>query len=89
MVRPHTLKEPKQRRGKTRPRASTGFRKIALATIMTVAVGLWVCSSDQVIDNSVGFLAGTTKIVAKGAMGVGKLTKKRRREDRWCRRLNQ
>jgi hypothetical protein len=72
-----------------RPRASTGFRKIATATIMTAAMGPSVCSSDQVIDNSVGFVAGTTKVVAKGAVGAEKLTKKRRLDDRWCRRLNQ
>ena len=56
-----------------RPRASTGFRKIATATIMTAAINPSACSSYQVIDNSVGFVAGTTKVVAKGAVGVGKL----------------
>jgi hypothetical protein len=51
-------------------------RKATAATLIAAAVGLSACSSDQVIDNTVGVAAGGTKIVAKGAVGAGKLVYK-------------
>jgi len=48
-------------------------KKALIALLLGAAVSLSACSSDQVIDNSVGVAAGTTKVVAKGAVGAGKL----------------
>ena len=50
-----------------------GLHKSYIAAIATVALSLSACTSDQVINNTVGVAAGTTKVVAKGAVGAGKL----------------
>ncbi len=42
---------------------------IAVMGIMTMSA----CSTDRVIDNTVGVAAGTTKLAARGVVGVGKL----------------
>jgi len=47
-----------------------------IAIALTAVVGLSACTSDQVIDNTVGVAAGATKVVAKGAVGAGKLAVK-------------
>lgn len=47
-----------------------------IALALTAVVGLSACTSDQVIDNTVGVTAGATKAVAKGAVGAGKLAVK-------------
>jgi DNA-binding transcriptional regulator YdaS (Cro superfamily) len=47
--------------------------KPALAVLCAALLGLSACSTDQVIDGSVRVAAGTTKVVAKGAIGAGKL----------------
>lgn len=49
------------------------MKKFALIALAATAMTLSACSSDQVIDNSVGFAAGTTKVAAKGVVGAGKL----------------
>lgn len=51
-------------------------KKALIAGLLGAAVTLSACSSDQVIDNSVGAAAGVTKIAAKGAVGAGKLVYK-------------
>lgn len=51
-------------------------RKLTVATAVLAVIGLAACSSDQVIDNTVDVAAGTTKVVAKGAVGAGKLVYK-------------
>lgn len=48
-------------------------RKAAVAATIAAVVTLSACTSEQVIDNSVGVAAGATKVVAKGAVGAGKL----------------
>lgn len=50
--------------------------KITLGVLAVTAMLLAACSTDQVLDNSVGVAAGTTKVVAKGAVGAGKLAYK-------------
>jgi hypothetical protein len=52
------------------------IRKSMIAAVIGSVLMLSACSSDQVIDNSVGVAAGTTKVVAKGAVGAGKLVYK-------------
>lgn len=47
--------------------------KITLSALAVTGMLLAACSTDQVLDNSVGVAAGTTKVVAKGAVGAGKL----------------
>ncbi|UWR78265.1 hypothetical protein K4L04_19010 (plasmid) [Phaeobacter inhibens] len=49
------------------------FRKMTIAALISVGFAVSACSSDQAIDNTVGIAAGTTKVVAKGAVGAGKL----------------
>ena len=49
------------------------MRKATLVVIAPLALTLSACTSDQVIDNTVGVAAGTTKVIAKGAVGAGKL----------------
>ena len=49
------------------------LRKMIVAGMMGAALTLSACTSDQVIDNTVGVTAGATKLVAKGAVGAGKL----------------
>lgn len=49
------------------------LRKSTGAAVIAAVVGLSACTSDQVIDNTVGVAAGGTKIVAKGVVGAGKL----------------
>lgn len=51
-------------------------RKVSIAAMVVAGLALSACSTDQVIDNSVGVAAGTTKVVAKGAVGAGKLAYK-------------
>lgn len=51
-------------------------RKATTVALVIALVGLTACTSDQVIDNTVGVAAGTTKVVAKGAVGAGKLVYK-------------
>ena len=51
-------------------------RKVMIATMLTAAVALSACTSDQVIDNSVSVATGTTKLAAKGVVGAGKLAYK-------------
>ncbi|MEL6102723.1 MAG: hypothetical protein AAFY74_00095 [Pseudomonadota bacterium] len=50
------------------------LRKSSIAAIAVAVFSLSACTSDQVIDNTVGVAAGATKVVAKGAVGAGKLT---------------
>lgn len=42
---------------------------IAVIRIMTMSA----CSTERVIDNTVGVAAGKTKLAARGVVGVGKL----------------
>lgn len=51
-------------------------RKMAVAAMIVATLAVAACSTEQVIDNSVGVAAGTTKVVAKGAIGAGKLAYK-------------
>ncbi|AEI92972.1 hypothetical protein [Roseobacter litoralis] len=51
-------------------------RKALVVTLLAALLNIAACSTDQVIDNSVGVAAGTTKVVAKGAVGAGKLAVK-------------
>ncbi len=51
-------------------------RKMTAIALLAATVALSACSSGQVIDNTVGVAAGTTKVVAKGAVGAGKLVYK-------------
>ncbi len=51
-------------------------RKAIVVTLLAASLNIAACSTDQVIDNSVGVAAGTTKVVAKGAVGAGKLAVK-------------
>ncbi|MGZ2259997.1 hypothetical protein [Roseobacter sp. A03A-229] len=51
-------------------------RKAACVTLIAAAVAVTGCTTDQAIDNTVGIAAGTTKVVAKGAVGAGKLAYK-------------
>ncbi|MBY6057168.1 hypothetical protein KUV26_08750 [Leisingera daeponensis] len=48
-------------------------RKMTAVALISAGVALSACSTDQAIDNTVGVAAGTTKVVAKGAVGAGKL----------------
>lgn len=48
-------------------------RTITIAALIAGVAGLSACSSDQVIDNTVGVAAGGAKIAAKGAVGAGRL----------------
>lgn len=49
------------------------IRKMTTAALISAGVVLAACSADQAIDNTVGIASGTTKVVAKGAVGAGKL----------------
>lgn len=49
------------------------FRASVLVALLVSAMALSACSSDRVIDNTVGVAAGATKFAAKGAVGAGKL----------------
>ena len=51
-------------------------RKLLVNSVAAACIALSACSSGQVIDNTVGVAAGATKIVAKGAVGAGKLAVK-------------
>lgn len=51
-------------------------RKFTVTSVAAACFAVSACSSDQVIDNTVGVAAGATKIVAKGAVGAGKLAVK-------------
>lgn len=50
--------------------------KSFIACVAALSMLIAACSTEQVIDNSVGVAAGTTKVVAKGAVGAGKLAVK-------------
>ncbi|MDD9977859.1 MAG: hypothetical protein OXQ30_09030 [Boseongicola sp.] len=52
------------------------MKLLGIVMALTSVVGLSACTSDQVIDNSVGVAAGATKVVAKGVVGAGKLAVK-------------
>ena len=52
------------------------IRATAMGAVTVVFLGLSACTTEQVIDNTVDVAAGTTKIVAKGAVAVGKATYK-------------
>lgn len=60
-----------------RPKTALTGKETEMKTSALIALAaatmLSACSSDQVIDNTVGVAAGTTKVVAKGAVGAGKL----------------
>ncbi|WP_238368868.1 hypothetical protein [Mesobacterium pallidum] len=47
-----------------------------IAALITATGALTACTSDQVIDNTVGVAAGTGKMVGKAAIGAGKLAYK-------------
>lgn len=49
------------------------LKKLVAVGLVAGAVFLSACTTDQAIDTSVGVVAGTTKVVAKGAVGAGKL----------------
>lgn len=49
------------------------MKKFALIALAATAMTLSACSSDQVIDNTVGVAAGGTRLAAKGVVGAGKL----------------
>lgn len=51
----------------------TFARKAVLATLVAAALAVSGCSTNQAIDTTVGVAAGATKVVAKGAVGAGKL----------------
>ena len=51
-------------------------KKTMFAALIAAAVALSACTTEQVIDNSVGVAAGTTKVIAKGTVGAGKLAYK-------------
>ncbi|WP_417522740.1 hypothetical protein [Marinovum sp.] len=46
---------------------------IATAALAFVLSG---CSAEQAVDSTIGVAAGATKVVAKGAVGAGKLVYK-------------
>ncbi len=48
-------------------------RTITIAALIAGVASLSACSSDQVIDNTVGVVAGGTKMAAKGAVGAGRM----------------
>lgn len=48
-------------------------RRFLIVGVLGAAMTVSACSTEQVIDNSVGVAAGTTKLVAKGAVGASKL----------------
>ena len=52
------------------------LRTSTLVAVAASVVALSACTSDQVIDNTVGLAAGATKVVAKGTVGAGKLVYK-------------
>jgi len=47
-------------------------RALTAACLLAGVLALSACTSEQVIDNTVGLTAGATKAVAKGAVGAGK-----------------
>ena len=49
------------------------IRTTNIAVLIAATIALGACSSGQAIDNTVGVAAGTTKVIAKGAVGAGKL----------------
>ena len=51
-------------------------RTLILAGLVAAVSGLSACTSSDTIDTTVGIASGTTKIVAKGAVGAGKLAYK-------------
>ncbi|MBY6134889.1 hypothetical protein AB9K35_12270 [Leisingera sp. XS_AS12] len=50
--------------------------KTTSAALIFAGFALSACSADRAIDNTVGVAAGTTKVLAKGAVGAGKLAYK-------------
>ncbi|MBW6419743.1 hypothetical protein [Celeribacter sp. PS-C1] len=51
-------------------------RKMTFALLLSAGIGLSACSSDQVIGNTVDVAASGTELVARGAVGAGKLAYK-------------
>jgi outer membrane murein-binding lipoprotein Lpp len=51
-------------------------RKSVLIAVIVSAVAVAGCTTDQAIDNTAGVASGTVKVVAKGAVGAGKLAYK-------------
>ncbi|QFS85158.1 hypothetical protein [Roseivivax sp. THAF197b] len=49
------------------------IRTAALTVLLSGAMALSACSTEKAIDNTVDVAAGTTRLVAKGAVGAGKL----------------
>ncbi|KJZ18598.1 hypothetical protein [Loktanella sp. S4079] len=50
------------------------FKPLRIATIAVAGLlTLSACTSEQVIDNTVGMAAGTSKLAARGVVGAGKL----------------
>jgi hypothetical protein len=60
-------------KGKDLEMKMVSIRAATLTAMLSTAMALTACSSDQAIDNTVGFVGGTTRVVAKGAVGAGKL----------------
>jgi hypothetical protein len=60
-------------KGKGLKMKTISIRAATLTAVLSIAMALTACSSDQAIDNTVGVAAGTTKLAAKGVVGAGKL----------------
>jgi hypothetical protein len=52
------------------------IRTALVAALCAATLSLSACSTPQVIDTTVDVAAGTTKVVAKGAYGAGKMAYK-------------
>ena len=52
------------------------IRKMTAVALISAGLAMAACSTEQAIDNTVGIASGTTKAVAKGAVGAGKLAYK-------------
>lgn len=50
--------------------------KPMIAAAIALSFALSGCSAEQAVDNTIGVAAGATKVVAKGAVGAGKLVYK-------------
>lgn len=49
------------------------IRKMTILAVIATGFAVSACSTEQAIDNTVGVAAGTTKVLAKGAVGAGRL----------------
>ena len=52
------------------------WRKTTVVLALGAALVVAGCSTERAIDNTVGVAAGATKVVAKGAVGAGRLVVK-------------